>query len=88
MENKKRVKKIRSLPQALSDPRVSNYSDERCPGIHNGGIWLYLERPWWCPDTDLPTVHEWNVRDLCQSLNDCYEAPDRWDATYGKEEIN
>jgi hypothetical protein len=24
-------------------------------------------------------VHEWNVRDLCNSLNSCYEAPNRWD---------
>jgi hypothetical protein len=83
------VKKVRTLAQALADPRVSDWSDERAQGWNgNDGIWLYLKRPWWCPDTDTATVHEWNVRDLCQSLNDCYESPERWDAFYGTEETN
>jgi hypothetical protein len=73
------VKKVRTLAQVLADPRVASWSDERGPGFNNDGIWLYLKFPWFCPDTDLPTVHEWNVRDLCRSLNNCYEAPNRWD---------
>ena len=76
------MKKVRTLSQAVYDPRVVDWSDER--GEFNDGVWLYLARPWWCPDTDFAHVREWNVRDLCRSLNDCYEAPDRWDAVYGK----
>ena len=79
------MKKVSTLLQCLEDARVADWSDERSPGIHNDGIWLYLKRPWWCPDTDLAQVHEWNVRDLCNSLNGCYEAPDRWNELYGKE---
>jgi hypothetical protein len=78
------MKKARSLAQALTDPRVESYSDER-NGLPDGGdgIWLYLRRPWWCPDSDLSVVHEWNVRDLLSSLNSCYEAPERWNSEYG-----
>jgi hypothetical protein len=78
------MKKVRTLSQAKADPRVVTAYDERHLGMADGGIWLYLARPWWCPDTDLAKVHEWNVRDLCRSLNDCYEAPDRWNAVYGR----
>jgi hypothetical protein len=71
------MKKVRTLAQALADPRVASYSDERDRGFYNDGIWLYLKSPWFCPDTDLPVVHEWNVRDLCRSLNSCYEDENR-----------
>ena len=74
------MKKVRTLLQCLQDPRVTGHNDERGPGRDPGdGIWLHLNRPWWCPDTDQAMVHEWNVRDLCNSLNSCYEAPNRWD---------
>lgn len=81
------MKKVRTLAQAKADPRILDWSDERSgPGDPGDGIWLYLKRPWWCPDTDLSTIHEWSVRDLCDSLNRCYEAPERWDSLYGLEE--
>lgn len=70
------MRKPKTLSQAFSDPRVESYSDERSGG--NDGIWLYLAFPWWCPDTDLPTVHEFNVADTLASLSRCYEDPDRW----------
>ncbi len=72
------ARKVRTLAQAFSDPRVREHSDERRGG-HNDGVWLWLAKPWWCPDTDLPTVHEWTVGDALASLNRCYEAPDRWE---------
>lgn len=78
------MKKVRTLAQALADPRVAEYSDERGGGC-NDGIWLYLKRPWWCPDTDVPTVHEETVRDLCRSLNNCYTDAERWNQLYGEE---
>ena len=71
------MKKVRTLSQALADPRVESWSDERngC----NDGIWIYLKHPWWCPDTDLPVIHEYSVRYICDSLNRCYEALGRWE---------
>lgn len=80
------MKKVRTLQQCLDDPRVIGWSDERQPGVYNDGIWLYLEHPWVCPDTDLDCIHEYNVRDLCQSLNDCYQDEERWNQAYGKPE--
>lgn len=80
------MKKVRTFHQCVFDSRVSDWSDERAPGLCNDGVWLYLERPWWCPDTDTATVHEYNVRDLCQSLNDCYQDEERWNQSYGKPE--
>ena len=80
------MKKVRTLQQCLDDPRVVWWSDERQSGKCDDGIWLYLEYPWVCPDTDLDTVHEYNVRDLCQSLNSCYEDIDRWNHLYGDPE--
>ena len=73
------MKKVRTLAQALADPRVESWSDERS-GLPEGGdgIWLYLKRPWWCPDSDLSLVHEWTVADLCRSLNACYEDGQKW----------
>lgn len=76
-----RHRKVRTLVQACLDPRVASWSDER-DGYCNDGVWLYLHRPWWCPDTDSWQVHEYNVRDLCSSLNSCYEDPARWDELY------
>ena len=80
------TKKVRTLAEAIADPRVESYSDERDAGYEGGnGIWLYLHRPWWCPDNDGSCVHEWNIKDLCNSLNRCYKAPDRWDTECGPE---
>lgn len=75
------MKKVRTLAQAKDDPRVADYSDERNTG---DGIWLYLKRPWFCPDTGLAVVHEMNVRDLCDSLNSCLESHEVWNQIYGK----
>ena len=71
------MRKPRTLAQAFDDPRVQSHSDERNGGC-NDGIWLYLNFPWWCPDTDTSSVHEWNVADTLASLNRCYEDPERW----------
>ena len=73
----KKVRKARTLLQAFLDPRVESYSDGR-NGWCNDGVWLYLKYPWWCPDTDTSTVHEFTVFDTLASLNNCYEAPERW----------
>jgi len=84
----KKPRKVRTLAEALADPRVESYSDERGGDPEGGdGIWLYLHRPWWGPDSSLSLVHEWNVRDLLRSLNDCYRDPERWAAEYGPADV-
>ena len=81
-----KLRKPRSFADLIKDPRVESWSDERFGDSEGGdGIWLYLARPWWCPDSDLGCVHEWTVRDTIDSLNRCYEDPKRWDEEYGAE---
>lgn len=72
----------RSWRAATTDPRVHDHSDERGSG---DGLWLYLRRPWRCPDTDLSFVHEWTVRETLDSLQRCYRDPEWWDRIYGPE---
>lgn len=72
------MKKVYTLAQAIADPRVCNSSDER-KGWNNDGIWLYLRYPWWCPATAIAVVHEYTVKDLCKSLNECIENFEWWE---------
>lgn len=79
-----KVRKPRSFAELTKDPRVSSWSDERGQGhVCNDGVWLYLARPWWCPDTDMDIVHEYTVRDAIESLSRCYQDSERWNQSYG-----
>ena len=60
--------KPRTWAQACADPRVESFSDERGTG---DGLWLYLAEPYYCPDTETGTVHEFSVREVLDSLERC-----------------
>lgn len=68
MMTQPRFKKVRTLAEAYADPRVESFSDER-DGGSDDGIWLYLKRPFFNRALEVSCCHEWNVKDLLDSLN-------------------
>lgn len=80
------MRKPRTLADLLNDPRVSNYSDERCDGICNDGLWLYL-MPGWVWDGHTNTVHEFTVAECCAALHEVRYQPEAYfDAVYNPGE--
>jgi hypothetical protein len=63
-----KFKKIRTLKEALSDPRVDLISDER-NGWSNDGIWIYLKMPYYNTLSETSCIHEWSVKDCLDILN-------------------
>ena len=76
------MKKPRTFSDLINDPRVSNYSDERCDGICNDGLWLYL-MPGWVYDNHTNTVHDFTVAECCLAMSYIgYQPEVYYDATH------
>ena len=41
-------------------PYVAMVSDERSS---NDGYWIYLKEPYFCNDMDIPTIHEYSIKE-------------------------
>lgn len=63
-----KFKKNRTLKDVVNDPRVDSISDER-GGWINDGIWIYLKKPYYNPNTETSCIHEWSVKDCLDILN-------------------
>ena len=78
------MKTPRTFKELLADPRVQDHSDERCAGIFNEGLWLYLA-PGWVTDYGTTAVHEWTIKDCCECLARTSYCPDEWEAILAME---
>jgi hypothetical protein len=73
------MRKPRTFKQIKSDPRVSDWSDERSRGVYNQGLWVYLSDGW-VTDEGLLTIHEQTVAQCCDCLSRARYSPKEWDA--------
>jgi hypothetical protein len=71
------MKKPRTYKQLQQDPRVSDWSDERNPGVFNEGLWIYLS-PGWVTDEGMMTIHEDTVAACCLEVQFAEYDPDAW----------
>lgn len=72
------MKKPRTLKQLQQDPRVADWSDERCGGIYNEGLWIYLAPGWVTAFEGLTTVHEDTVALCCLDVAAAEYNPADW----------
>lgn len=85
MRNKSKFKKVYTVKQANSDPRVNEMSAEF------GNIepnktdwWIYLTKDYVCESMNCHTIHERSVKDCLELLNNDVIHVDEFYSKYGK----
>jgi len=69
-----KFKKVYTLKQVASDPRVHSISDERGMG---DGLWVYLKNPYVNDFLETTFIHENKVSDIIDQLNNSVVTADQ-----------
>lgn len=57
------MKHPKTWQEFKNHPYVSMVSDERSS---NNGYWIYLKEPYFCNDMDLPSIHEYSIKECSE----------------------
>ena len=57
-------------------PYVAMVSDERSS---NDGYWIYLKEPYYCQSMELPSIHEYTLKECSEMFKDVVKNPSYWE---------
>ena len=69
------MKHPRTLKDFRNHPYVSEVSVETDSG---DGYWIYLKEPYFCDSMELPSIHEYSIKECSMRFDDVVVNQDWW----------